>query len=97
MSVVGRLCCKTILRIRARKIDSKIYSLRFDSCVFLFYRFSAVTFATQSARLRHSKIAHGLPLSEEERSCSGQNLTRTGPNRVKCGHRLFFSSFDPSS
>ena len=24
-------------------------------------------------------------------------MTRTGPNRVKCGHRLYFSSFDPSS
>ena len=33
-----------------RNVDSRIHSLRFDSCVFLFYSFSTVTFATQSAR-----------------------------------------------
>src|SRR6476620_4648488 len=43
-----------------RNVDSRIHSLRFDSCVFLFYSFSTVTFATQSARMRHSKIADGL-------------------------------------
>src|SRR5437588_8024344 len=32
-----------------RNVDSRIHSLRFDCCVFLFYNFSAVTFATQSA------------------------------------------------
>src|SRR5207245_1156301 len=32
-----------------RNVDSRINSLRFDCCVFLFYSFSAVTFATQSA------------------------------------------------
>jgi hypothetical protein len=32
-----------------RNVDSRIHSLRFDCCVFLFYSFSAVTFATQSA------------------------------------------------
>jgi len=31
-----------------RNIDSRTRSLRFDSCVFLFHSFSAVTFATQS-------------------------------------------------
>jgi hypothetical protein len=30
-----------------RKVDSRIHLLRFDCCVFLFYSFSAVTFATQ--------------------------------------------------
>src|SRR5947208_4698307 len=29
-----------------RNVDSRIHSLRFDCCVFLFYSFSAVTFAT---------------------------------------------------
>src|SRR5258708_31109731 len=29
-----------------RNVDSRIHSLRFDSCVFLFYSFSSVTFAT---------------------------------------------------
>src|SRR5437588_7203062 len=33
-----------------RKVDSRIHSPRFDCCAFLFYSFSAVTFATQSAR-----------------------------------------------
>jgi hypothetical protein len=28
-----------------RNVDSRIHSLRFDCCVFLFYSFSAVTFA----------------------------------------------------
>ena len=32
-----------------RNVDSRIHSLRFDCCVFLFYSFSAVTFATKSA------------------------------------------------
>src|SRR5207248_5787774 len=32
-----------------RNVDSRIHSTRFDCCVFLFYSFSAVTFATKSA------------------------------------------------
>jgi hypothetical protein len=32
-----------------RNVDSRIHSLRFDCCVFLFYSSSTVTFATQSA------------------------------------------------
>src|SRR5262245_19114465 len=35
-----------------RNVDSRIHSLRFDCCVFLFYSFSAVTFATQSCQKR---------------------------------------------
>src|SRR5437667_75798 len=35
-----------------RNVDSRIHSLRFDCCVFLFYSFSAVTFATKSAKTR---------------------------------------------
>src|SRR5437667_9342155 len=33
-----------------RNVDSRIHSPRFDCCVFLFYSFSAVTFATKSAK-----------------------------------------------
>jgi hypothetical protein len=36
-----------------RNVDSRNHSFRFDCCVFLFYSFSAVTFATQSATSRH--------------------------------------------
>src|SRR5207248_3419964 len=36
-----------------RNVDSRIHSLRFDCCVFLFYSFSAVTFATKSAPNGH--------------------------------------------
>src|SRR5438105_14873386 len=32
-----------------RNVDSRIHSLRFDCCIFLFYSLSAMTFATQSA------------------------------------------------
>src|SRR5438093_13301128 len=31
-----------------RNVDSRIHSLRFDCCIFLFYSLSAMTFATQS-------------------------------------------------
>jgi hypothetical protein len=37
-----------------RNVDSRIHSLRFDCCVFLFYSSSAVTFATQSALSGHN-------------------------------------------
>src|SRR5438094_8819709 len=41
-----------------RNVDSRIHSLRFDCCIFLFYSLSAMTFATQSAHrvgsLRHT-------------------------------------------
>jgi hypothetical protein len=40
-----------------RNVDSRNHSLRFDCCVFLFYSFSAVTFATQSSDLR-TKVGH---------------------------------------
>src|SRR5437870_12856177 len=33
-----------------RNVDSRIHSLRFDCCIFLFYSLSAMTFATQSAQ-----------------------------------------------
>src|SRR5437016_1782243 len=41
-----------------RNVDSRIHSLRFNCCIFLFYSLSAMTFATQSAHrvgsLRHT-------------------------------------------
>src|SRR5262245_15131363 len=36
-------------QVSMRNVHSRIHSPRFDCCVFLFYTFSAVTFATQSA------------------------------------------------
>jgi hypothetical protein len=40
-----------------RNVDSRIHSPRFDCCVFLFYSFSAVTFATQSAHNGRSTMS----------------------------------------
>src|SRR5258706_14441184 len=71
-----------------RNVDSRINSLRFDCCVFLFYSFSAVTFATwgnsgDRATRRHRESALqqrmrpsscGLATME---SCDG-TLCRTG-------------------
>src|SRR5262249_6522218 len=50
--VPSQLCCKTILLVRAGKIDSRsgVSAQRY-----LFYSFSTVTFATQSARRKHWK------------------------------------------
>src|SRR5438046_9959654 len=39
-----------------RNVDSRIHSLRFDCCIFLFYSLSAMTFATQSARSGHAPL-----------------------------------------
>src|SRR6266487_4369624 len=39
-----------------RNVDSRNHSFRFDCCVFIFYSFSAVTFATQSARTGHLNL-----------------------------------------
>ena len=51
-----------------RNVDSRIHSLRFDCCVFLFYSFSAVTFATQSAKLGHCRPRGlGPAISRNER------------------------------
>ena len=53
--VAKRFCsseCARLIQDRApmRNFDSRITSLRFDCCAFLFYSVSAVTFATKSAR-----------------------------------------------
>jgi hypothetical protein len=37
-------------RALMRNVDSKIHSLRFDCCVFIFYSLSAVTFSTASTQ-----------------------------------------------
>src|SRR5947199_5553113 len=52
--VAKRFCASECARLiqgqgSRRKVDSRIHSPRFDCCVFLFYSFSAVTFATESA------------------------------------------------
>jgi hypothetical protein len=52
--VVNVFCpseCARLIQDQAsmRNVDSRIHLLRFDCCVFLFYSFSAVTFATKSA------------------------------------------------
>src|SRR5438105_14497202 len=63
--VAKRFCASECARLiqdqgSRYKVDSRIQSPRFDCCVFLFYSFSAVTFATESARrvgsLRHTSL-----------------------------------------
>src|SRR5215831_16387405 len=83
MSVSGRLCCKTILpsqRLRLtqdqasmRNVDSRIHSLRFDCCIFLFYSLSAVTFATQSPRKQTSSDTTGMSALPKADICSAAN------------------------
>src|SRR5947207_3515129 len=56
--VAKRFCASECARLiqdqgSRRKVDSRIHSPRFDCCAFLFYSFSAVTFATESVRLGH--------------------------------------------
>ena len=51
--VAKRFCASECARLiqdqgSRYKVDSRIHSPRFDCCVFLFYSFSAVTFATES-------------------------------------------------
>src|SRR5438093_844331 len=53
--VAKRFCaseCARLIQDQGSRynVDSRIHSLRFDCCVFLFYSFSAVTFATKSAQ-----------------------------------------------
>src|SRR6266446_2604302 len=52
-----------------RNVDSRIHSLRFDSCVFLFYSFSTVTFATQSALFGRASRANQCPVSGVKQPC----------------------------
>src|SRR5260370_14705103 len=52
-----------------RNVDSRIHSLRFDSCVFLFYSFSTVTFATQSALNGRPGSDQICPLLKVDRPC----------------------------
>src|SRR5213082_1304068 len=63
-----------------RNVDSRIHSLRFDCCVFLFQSFSTVTFATQSAnrdRTQRSKIsAYSIPACG--RACEMMSVKRAG-------------------
>src|SRR5262249_7812826 len=56
--LIGRV---RLIQYRAsmRNVDSRIHSHRFDCCVFLFYSFSTVTFATQSSNKQTSIGAAG--------------------------------------
>jgi len=49
---VCRYCCKSILTIPARNIDSKAHAPRFDCFKFQFHSICSVTFATISANRR---------------------------------------------
>ena len=51
-----------------RNVDSRIHSLRFDCCIFLFYSLSAMTFATQSALRGRTGMSANLPLLGAKRS-----------------------------
>jgi hypothetical protein len=70
--VAKRFCASECARLiqdelSRRKVDSEIHSLRFDCCVFLFYSFSAVTFATQSAHLGPWQMSDLSPQSISKR------------------------------
>jgi hypothetical protein len=52
VSLICRYCCKSILSISARNIDSKMRSPRFDYFKFEFHSICSMTFATISANLR---------------------------------------------
>jgi hypothetical protein len=56
-----------------RNVDSKIHSPRFVRCGFLFYSFSAVTFATQSAQLERAIAARLRRLLGEDRKTSARS------------------------
>src|SRR5437016_5613434 len=58
-----------------RNVDSRIHSLRFDCCVFLFYSFSAVTFATKSARSCRSRLCDITADIEGRTDCHGRRGT----------------------
>jgi hypothetical protein len=59
-----------------RNVDSRIHSLRFDCCVFLFYSSSTVTFATQSANKRHMQCSKLQPTQSPRRLAGGFLLAR---------------------
>src|SRR6266566_4678660 len=61
-----------------RNVDSRIHSLRFDCCVFLFYSFSAVTFATKSASngLTHRSKRHLYSITSSARASSVGGISR---------------------
>src|SRR5215468_8458638 len=62
-----------------RNVDSRIHSFRFDCCIFLFYSFSTVTFATQSAskRTRASKLESVGAISRYQRAEAQVGMPRS--------------------
>src|SRR5437016_489325 len=72
--VAKRFCASECARLiqdqgSRYKVDSRIHSPRFDCCVFLFYSFSAVTFATESALNGRADSHHLCPLLKVDRPC----------------------------
>src|SRR5437667_9481477 len=91
--VAKRFCASECARLfqdqgSRRKVDSRIHSPRFDCCAFLFYSFSAVTFA-QSARRVTSLWCQMTDAIGAKRTCGERRdhvgLTRmTQPRRWLC-------------
>jgi hypothetical protein len=59
-----------------RNVDSRIHSLRFDCCIFLFYSLSAVTFATQSPESRHRATRLACPLCQKQTYAVQQTVSQ---------------------
>src|SRR5438132_9414114 len=68
-----------------RKVDSRIHSPRFDCCAFLFYSFSAVTFATESAlsdvSLRRADLVAVGGIADTPRTCRENGCDVIDPKR----------------
>src|SRR5205823_13826567 len=85
--VAKRFCASEWARLiqnqgSRRKVDSRIHSPRFDCCAFLFYSFSAVTFATESA-----PNGNALPETSNAPLRPGVSTNRTR-NRAPLQRRL---------
>src|SRR5437773_10053901 len=80
-----------------RNVDSRIHSLRFDCCVFLFYSFSAVTFATKSALsctrdLQGWERCHGKAGSDATALIPGAAECKWPKRRLGDSHRAYASA-----
>src|SRR5437016_7537991 len=70
-----------------RNVDSRIHSLRFDCCVFLFYSFSAVTFATKSARRVTSLWCQMTDAIGAKRTCRERRERVDLAKMTRSGHK----------
>ena len=66
-----------------RNVDSRIHSPRFDCCVFLFYSFSAMTFATQSEDSGHRPMTVTACLWRNDPKRSSRRLSICTPNPLR--------------